>query len=493
MLALDTAIAMEGSLMRIGSLELDAGGNRVTARGTLDTATLRGHGELIAEAPDLVPLRTWLKMPLEGGFSLQASLTEASDTLTGQLSVTGLVVDSTRIGEASGRFDIADIFGSPAGTASLTAGGLEVGDIELATLILSAEGPPGALDLGLSAEGIYQEFTRFKVDGGGQYSNAALAFDLRDLNFGVEDFAFALRDPASFSWGEDALTLSPLVLESASGTIEASGQLLPDSVDARLAWSGVSLRLVELAGIDPADGAVSGTVTMSGAPSAPTAHVEATVDGYRPRPDESAPGLDLQVTAHVTESALSADFMATAGEGARFQGSAGLPVAFGLAPWHFEVPERAPLSGSLTGSADLAVVAPLLPLEGHALQGDLDADLSARGTLDAPRLGGAVTVSDGYYENGSTSTILDDIALRLEADGDTLRLTEFTANDTAGGTVTGEGQIAFRPSEGSPYAVKLVLDKPRLVYRDDFRAEGSGELSYTGDADGAALNGHPDR
>jgi len=246
---------------------------------------------------------------------------------------------------------------------------------------------------------------------------------------------------------------------------------------------------VELAGIDPMGGATSGTVTFSGTATAPVALLDASVEGYRPTLTEQSPGLDAKLSGRLADGDLDVEAMAIVEGAAQFDGTANIPVLFSVSPWNLQVRGNAPVSGHLNGNADLAAISPLLPMEGHALQGTLEADLTVRGTPDTPRLGGALTVVEGYYEYGRTSTILNDLALTIKAEGDTLRLTEFTANDTAGGKVTGEGFMTFSPKDGSPFDFKLTLDKPRLVYRDDMRAEGSGVLAYSGDASGAMLKG----
>lgn len=489
-LALNARIGLRDGTATLHDLLLAAGENRIAGQGTFNTARMRGGGELLVDAPDLAVLKTWLRMPLGGSLSLDATLAEDTGALSGQLDAADVVAGTLTLKSAGGTFNVEDVFGTPAGTVELTAAELDAGDIHLASLTFTAEGPPDGMRLNLKTGGVFQEFTRFNVDGGGLFSNEALAFDLRDLDFGVEGFTFALREPSQLSWEEGIASVTPLVLESESGTIQAAGEYAPDRVDVRLEWTDVSLRLIELAGIDPVDGAVSGTVTLTGTPEAPELRAETSVAGYRPVPDdESIPGLDARIAATIAGGALSAELTASVEGAAEFQGNAGFPVAFALAPWDFTIPEGAALTGGLTGQADLAAISPLLPMEGHELRGTLDADLAARGAVDAPRLDGAVTVADGYYEYGGTSTILNDLALRLEADGDTLRLAELSANDTAGGTYRGEGQIAFRPDEHSPFDFKLVLDKPRLVYRDDMRAEGRGELTFTGDSRGAELAG----
>lgn len=489
-LTLDTRIALAESRLDIGALELVAGGNRLSGAGVFDLARNRGHGELSVDAQDLSTLETWVKRPLTGRIALDATLAKDTGVLIGQFDAADLVADTLRLTVATGTFNVDDVFGAPSGTIEVNATDFEAGEFHLEALSFTAAGPPSGMDLNLTTAGVLQGYTPFNLSAGGRFSNETVAFDLRDLDFGVEGFSFALQAPATLSWQEDTAVLSPLRLQGDSGALEAAGQYTTEAIDARVAWTDVSLRLVELAGIEPMDGAVSGTLALTGTPESPRIDAKMSVAGYRRELDnDDVPGLDARLTADFSDGALSAELTASVERAADFQARAGIPVTLRLAPWQFEIAQDAAFTGTLQGTADLAAIAPLLPMEGHALRGQLDADISARGTRSAPRLDGAITVADGYYENGGTSTILNELAMTVRAEGDTLRLTEFSANDTAGGTFSGEGYMAFRPEDGSPFEFKLALDRPRLVYRDDLRADGGGELHLTGNASGALLQG----
>jgi translocation and assembly module TamB len=478
------------AIIIVEALELSAGDNRFSGGGSVDMGARRGHGTLSVEAPKLAELKTWLKMPLEGSLSLNAAIANGTSTLSGDLLAENVVVGETRLGRAEGTFAVDDVFKAPSGKISLSGGALEAGKLQVTALQINAEGPRAALAVRLMTDGTFQDSTRFTVDSGGTLAGETGTFNLQSLVLGLEAVNFALRSPATLSWHDGVATVSSLALDSASGNIQVSGSYAHDTVDLRATWDQLALHLAELAGMDPVAGTLSGTLAVTGSPDAPVASLDARVAGYRALiEDTDTPGMDLNFDARLNEGDLTAHLAAAVPDAAALQGQISLPVNFALAPWTFQIPAGAALNGVLNGTADLEKVAPLLPLEGHALRGALATDLTIRGTPTAPLLDGAITVDHGYYENGSTSTILNDLELTVTADGDTLRLTRFTANDTAGGALTGEGQIVFHPAEKTPYDFTLRLDQPRLVYRDDMRAQGAGELRLTGNSEGAALKG----
>lgn len=486
-----TAIVQEEQWLRVNTLTIDAGENQIAGSGTFDTTAMRGYGNLTAALPDLAALKTWFDLPLGGAIQMTAQLAEGSGTLTGDLSANGVEAAALKIGTAEGAFNVENVFEAPSGSIELSAGELDAGSVELAALTLSAEGPPNNLVLSVTTEGVYEKFTRFNVDGGGVLSDETLTFDLRDLKFGVEDFAFALREPATLSWSEGEALLSPLALDSEGGNLLVAGRYNADMVDVKAEWTELSLRLVELAGMAPMAGVLTGSVTITGSPGAPTVNAETELRGYNPRPGEpnDFPGLDSDIKVSIAEGALKADVVARVPEAGELNADATAPLTLALAPWNLAMPGDGALTGSLTGTMDLSTVPALLALEGHEIRGELTSDLALSGTMDTPGLDGTVRVSDGYYENGSSSTILNDLSLLLEADGNTLRLAELAANDMAGGSISGEGQWVLDPDQKSPFDFTLTLDHPRLVHRDDMRAQGDGKLRLTGDATGALLKG----
>ncbi|MBX3177336.1 MAG: translocation/assembly module TamB domain-containing protein [Candidatus Hydrogenedentes bacterium] len=480
-----------GGLISIESLNLEAGGNRLRASGSFVPASARAGGEVELDAPALEGLQTWLNLPLSGSLLLSASLDRATGAFSGELNAHDLVLPGLTLGRAVGRADVANLREFAGADVNLDIEAVAASDIALDAAIIRAQGDRDALALTASGQGEFQDLTRFKVEAGGLFGAGAATFEISTLAFQLEDDAFAIEGPAVISWADGGASLGPLAIAGDAGRVEVSGRYAAGAVDVRAQWSDVSLGLLALAGIDPAGGAVSGALSVTGDPAAPEVSLDAVLHGYRAMLDDmDTPGLDARLMAEMGRGGVEAALEASVPDAARFDVRAALPLEFAISPWRFAIPEDAAWSGVLAGNADLAAVAPLFALEGHEIRGKLSAELRAGGAVFSPRLDGAVTITDGYYENGNTSTILNAIKASIEAQGDTLRLTEFHADDTAGGVYSADGYFALRPEERSPFEFHLRLDGPRLVYRDDLRAEGDGELHLVGDSGGASLTGN---
>jgi translocation and assembly module TamB len=491
LLALNVQLVKRGSQITVGEFNASTGESGVSGSGELDLNRKRGHGTLKASLPDLSALQTWIDVPLEGRLDLEATLEENSGRLTGTTSGAGLVVPGASIESLDGRFDIADPFSAPGGTAMMEATAVRTGDWALDTLSVTTDGPADAWRIALQTAGEFKEATRFTVDSKGVLSRSAGSLSLEALQLKAEEHVFALRAPTSVTWREGVLTVASFAITGDTGSMEVGGSYGSKAINLRADLLDLPLRLVELAGVDPPAGTISGMATLRGTPVAPVLEAEVKVAGYNPDPDgeNNFPGFDAQLRANFSDGALRISGAGKVPDTLLIEASASLNAAWSLAPWHLELSREQPLHGTLKGTGDLAAIPPLFAMEGHDIRGDLDADLTLAGTPASPGLDGAVTLKEGYYENGSSSTIVNDIEATLNAEGSTLRLTEFTANDGQDGAITGEGQIAFATGSGMPFFLALKLNGPRLVHRDDMQAEGSGEVRLEGDATGATITG----
>lgn len=488
---LHARFSKRGSVLSLSEFSARTGDNALSGSGTFDLDGKNASGVIDAELPQLATLKTWLELPLEGSLNLKAALDPDTGQLTGSLDSERMVIPGISLENALGHFDISHPRTAPAGTIALDATGLQAGDWQVESLSLNAEGPAEAWRITLNAKGDFKEATSFTIESGGVLARESGTFNLDALQLGAEGNSFALRAPAEIIWGEGHVVLAPVALQGDAGTILVSGDYAPEALDLHATLEEVSLRLAALTGIDPPAGTLSAQLDLSGTPAAPTLAAETIIKGYNPNPDgdNQFAGLDAAVTANYSEGTLHAVMSSSVPDAAQLVGETTLGMTWSISPWNLSLGQDRPLQGTLKGSVDLTAIPALLALDDQALRGDLQVDLTLAGLRAEPTLSGFATISDGYYEHGATSTILNDLEARLEAEGNTLRLVEFAANDGEDGTYTADGQIALQSDGGIPYHLNLKLGQPRLVYRDDLRAQGGGNLRIEGDEKGAHITG----
>ena len=84
----------------------------------------------------------------------------------------------------------------------------------------------------------------------------------------------------------------------------------------------------------------------------------------------------------------------------------------------------------------------------------------ASGTVARPAVDGTVRVDGALYENGTTGTVLRDLALLVEGDRQTLVIRRFTATDGGAGRLNGEGTIGLDGAAGYPLDVRAGRARP---------------------------------
>jgi translocation and assembly module TamB len=201
------------------------------------------------------------------------------------------------------------------------------------------------------------------------------------------------------------------------------------------------------------------------------------------------PPAELTLSGTLRERRLRIDVR---GEGVTerpIRANAELPLVADLAAGAFEVPGEGRIAGSLDAEVRLALLADVLALDDQRLEGPLVADLSVGGTVARPDVNGTVRIDNALYENGTTGTVLRDLTLRLRADRQTITIEQLTAADGGEGRLAGDGTIAIDPAADYPVALRLQLDRARLVARDDVTATMSGDLTLDGTAAAPRLGG----
>src|SRR5690606_25877821 len=114
------------------------------------------------------------------------------------------------------------------------------------------------------------------------------------------------------------------------------------------------------------------------------------------------------------------------------------------------------------------------------MAGRADIALGVRGTLAAPSASGTVSLADGRYENLLTGTLIDKIALRLVADGSTIRIETLSATDGGSGTLSGGGRVALNPQGGARADARVKLNDFAALRLDEAHATVSGDLTLAG-------------
>ncbi|MFO8088536.1 MAG: translocation/assembly module TamB domain-containing protein [Desulfatiglandaceae bacterium] len=287
---------------------------------------------------------------------------------------------------------------------------------------------------------------------------------------------------------------TPLTVKVAFPVEYRSSSALPrfmpaGEIEGRLAWD-FDLKDVQDMGVRMS-GDLSGKaglkIHIQGTAENPEVKCEFHVanGGYRdPQAGSSIENLGVNLSAHTLPAGLSERLALTGSisgiSSSPFEISGELPFVFSLSPFRFTLPGDGEVEGFLRGDMDLAAVPAAFSLDRHHMQGLMKFDLDLAGTVFEPRLSGSAQLNQGYFEDITTGTVLEEISLHLEASPPRVKIARCEARAGQDGKVRVEGWLEAAPGETASYDVTLKMENAALLRRDDAYAVMGGSIRLRG-------------
>ncbi|MCM8556481.1 translocation/assembly module TamB domain-containing protein [Sphingomicrobium sediminis] len=169
--------------------------------------------------------------------------------------------------------------------------------------------------------------------------------------------------------------------------------------------------------------------------------------------------------------------------------------------------QAAPMSGGFRFDGQAETLWRLSNVELFDLTGPLDISIDIGGRLLAPRLSGSLTMDGGAMQSPVTGTQVDDLDIRGEFSGATLRLRSLSGTAENGGRVTGSGRLTILPLEAifaiarnalNPEAaepagligleMQFNAEAAQLINRDDLKATVTGRIDIESDGLGGTIS-----
>ena len=159
-----------------------------------------------------------------------------------------------------------------------------------------------------------------------------------------------------------------------------------------------------------------------------------------------------------------------------------LPVVASAAPLRLAIERTRPMSGQVSAKGQIQPIWDLFMGGDRSLAGQVDAKATIAGSLNAPRLNGRLDLTGGAFRDSASGLRLGDVVLNSRFDDEVAVVERFTANDTAGGSLSGDGRLGLREGTGSTFA--LAFTRFRIIDNDLAEARASGPLTVIRAADG---------
>jgi len=338
------------------------------------------------------------------------------------------------------------------------------------TTRIEANGPQEALALRLSSD-------LNTAEGAAHITGAATAqlpqrvLQLTALQADYRGETIRLLGPAKIR-AADGIAVDQLRFGAGAATLTIAGQIAP-KLQATVALRNATPALAKPFFPDlNAAGTLALDAKLSGTLAAPAGTIRATGRGLRVRNGAGgalpAADLDAEVTLHGESAQLNARLAS----GSRLR----LQVA-GSAPLKAD----GTVDLRSTGNVDLALLDPLLNAEGRSVRGQVTLAVAVAGTMTKPRASGSVHIANGSVQDFVQGVHITAISGAILADGDTLRIQQFTGR-------AGDGTLAISGTVGvaAPMPINLTIAtrNARPLASDLLSATMDANLTVTGEVAG---------
>jgi translocation and assembly module TamB len=466
----DVVMKRDNGRTAVPDLQVRIGSNRIAGALMLDSA-FNPDGKLAFDLPDLALLGAMAGQPLSGAMKGGLAVSAPGGQLAARLDLAG-----DRVG-----LDTIDLAGVRIGIDYRNSG--LSGDVG-AESIKSGSNALEKPSLNFSRSG---ERTDFKLAGRYQGapvsaagsmapSGATTVVHLDGFSATAEKIPVRLAAPTDIALTGGGVRLDRLKLALGTGSVTVSGKA-GSVLDLNIAIGSLPAALAN--SFSPglgADGAISGTVAVSGKAADPVAQFSLSWPSASLAATHGSglPALSLQAKGNYGGGAVTIDVSGTGGGlNAKASGKVQIKGAQGI-------------NMRIQGAAPLALAQAFTAGQGIALSGTANFDIAANGALTAPKLTGSLRLASAGVALPRQNLNLTGIAGTITLDGDVARIGELSAKVSNGGTLSVSGTIGVAPGSGFP--ADLAIKLSNAVYSDGslINVKQSGDLTLKGPLTGGA-------
>ncbi|MBT6202516.1 MAG: hypothetical protein HOI34_02310, partial [Rhodospirillaceae bacterium] len=403
-----------------------------------------------------------------------------------RLAMAGLAFDDMTVADARMAVDVSDVLNQPSLSLQASVDNAAAAGEQIDRLLIQANGPLDSLAMSLDAKGASWDLAT-RAHGN---LVAGVDVEVSALSGSIDDRPLEAKGPFHFSMAGNDIALSGLELTAAGGTLVADIRHLNTDTTADVTLTGLPIEfLSHWSGALDLKGTLEGFLKLDANQQSARAEIELKGLGIGSKLDPDGDIADIHATAKWDGSAIDGAVNVAGIDGVAANIQVDWPVEHDVSGGLPGSPQDAPFSVALTVKGGLAEIWDRFPIGDQSLAGNLDVSVTASGTLASPRIDGTATVAGGRYENFTTGTIIEDMALQTQASSDgALELTA-SASDGHEGELSIKGSASFVQDQGLELDTTLSLDAFKLIDLDHASALAAGEVSYHRSLTGGIIKG----
>ncbi|MQW86020.1 translocation/assembly module TamB domain-containing protein [Sinorhizobium saheli] len=444
------------------------GDNRLSGAIEL-TPDMKPSGTIDFDLPDLGLVAAMAGQKASGDLSGSATIRTVNGTTSVSLKASGRAIKRDQLTITR---PVADI-----GIADLAALAIR-GDIKAESV---AQGQNRVTNVSLAFE---QQGGRtgFAIDG--RYDGAPLAArgdlvvdggrtEIRLASFSAapRKVALKLAKPTVVAIENGAVSLGDLTIQASKGAIAVTGTAGP-SLDISARLNALPATLINtFAPALGAEGAINGTVEVSGTAAAPVVDYDLRWNAASVAAARGAGVAALEVSAkgRFANNRVTVDVTVRGPGDLSFRGGGQVDMGGNM-----------PLSMKFAGDVPFGLLANTMAEQGFTLTGSANVDLALTGSARAPQIAGRVSTAGGRLVDVRRNLALNDLAADVALDGRQASISRLSANLATGGSIEASGTVGIAAGSGFPADLRIRLNNATYVDGTLFTANLAGDLTLKG-------------
>ncbi|MBD8555519.1 translocation/assembly module TamB [Rhizobium sp. CFBP 8762] len=443
-------LVSKDGLISIPVLEAQVGENRLNGALTL-TADYKPDGNVDFNFPDIGLLAAMAGQKASGDLAGSARINTSGGKTAIALKANGSGIRSAGIviDKPVADITIADLAAlaikGQVTTARVQSGETEASNLKLA---FTQSGPVTVFDL----TGRYDDGPLL-AKGQIQNANSTLTVRLDALAATPRGIALKLASPSTVVVQNGRARLDNLTIQAGSGSVAVSGAA-GDTLDLDVRLRALPASLINT--FSPtlgAEGAISGSVDVTGKASAPVVAYDLDWTGAAVAQTKSAGlgAIAISAKGQYANNRVTLDTNLTGAQGLAFRGGGNVGLGNGI-----------PLDLKFNGNVPFALLASILAEQGFTLTGTARVDVAIGGNASAPRVTGTVTSSGGRLVDVRRNLAINNLTTNIALTGTQARISTLSGQLATGGTVSASGTIGI----GSGFPADLTVRLGNAVYVD---------------------------
>lgn len=491
--SLNGRLSIDAQKVNLSSFDILVGKNQISITGILKQPLIESNTQITATFNDLTSVGKILDKPIAG--VAQGKFTFQNRTFQGTATTENCRYGPVGIGKSLLTIQMA---GTPlpwSGTASLKINDLNSESLRLEQCEWNASGNLNTLQFITKASG-KMDFLRgktasLKLQAEGEAETKKRIVHLKTLTTTVDTLDLALTKKATFNFPANGIAIDPVTFSvGTSGLLTVSANTDKESLSASLNFRNLPIsNPIFFSSNDWIRGLVNGEITLSGTFQQPelslSAKCHATYLNTFPQAEFSP--LEANVTLRMSSRRASVEARASLENALELYSELEIPLKWQLQPWNFHV------ESEILGNARFRVLPePFLEAMGyfgHYFSGTIEGNFAYKGTSTAAHLEGSAWTQGSQYHYAGTGTYLDNLNVRVSANGSTLDIVEGTARMGDGGTVSISGNVLFNWEQRFPLTGELTFSNAQFFHLDYADGRMTGKVDLTGNIDTIVARG----